>query len=90
MITYRDITVRYKQSVMGFLWAVLMPVLIVGAGVVVRVAYSRASGKPLQIGDVAGVAVKSLPWSFLVSSIRFSCGSLINNYSLVTKVYFPK
>jgi lipopolysaccharide transport system permease protein len=90
MITYRDVRVRYKQSIMGILWAVLMPVLIVGAGVVVRYGYAMASGKPLQTGDVASVAVKSLPWAFLVSSIRFSCSSLINNQSLVTKVYFPK
>jgi homopolymeric O-antigen transport system permease protein len=90
MIAYRDVRVRYKQSVMGLLWAVLMPVLIVGAGIVVRYAYAVASGKPLEAGDIASVAVKSLPWAFLVSSIRFSCNSLTNNQNLVTKVYFPK
>ena len=90
MFTYRDIKVRYKQSVMGLLWAILMPVLIVGAGVVIRYAYAMASGKPLQTGDIASVAVKSIPWAFLISSIRFSCTSLINNQNLVTKVYFPK
>ena len=90
MIAYRDVKVRYKQSVMGIMWAVLMPILIVGAGVVVRYAYALASGKPLETGDIASVAVRSLPWAFLVSSIRFSCNSLINNQNLVTKVYFPK
>jgi len=34
--------------------------------------------------------VKALPWAFLVSSIRFSCNSLLNNGNLVTKIYFPK
>jgi lipopolysaccharide transport system permease protein len=90
MIAYRDVRVRYKQSVMGSLWAILMPVLIIGAGVLVRYAYAASSGKPLQTGDIADVAVRSLPWAFLVSSIRFSCISLLNNQSLVTKVYFPK
>jgi lipopolysaccharide transport system permease protein len=90
MIAYRDIKVRYKQSIMGSLWAVLMPILIVGAGVVVRYAYAVASGKPLETADIASVAVKSLPWAFIVSSIRFSCNSLINNHNLVTKIYFPK
>jgi ABC-type polysaccharide/polyol phosphate export permease len=90
MITYRDIKVRYKQSVMGLLWAILMPIMIVSAGIVVRYAYALASGKALQTGDIASVAVKSLPWAFLVSSIRFSSTSLINNQNLVTKVYFPK
>jgi lipopolysaccharide transport system permease protein len=90
MIAHRDVRVRYKQSIMGLLWAVLMPILIVGAGIVVRYAYAVASGKPLQTEDIASVAVKSLPWAFLVSSIRFSSTSLINNQNLVTKVYFPK
>lgn len=89
-LTYRDIKVRYKQSIMGFLWAVLMPILIVLSGVVVRYAYTLAAHAPLQGSDIASVAVKSLPWAFLVSTIRFSCLSLINNKELVTKIYFPK
>ena len=71
-IAGRDIKVRYKQSVMGFLWAILMPTLIVLAGVIVRYGYAFASGKRLETSDIAGVAVKSVPWAFLVSSIRFS------------------
>jgi lipopolysaccharide transport system permease protein len=90
MIAYRDIKVRYKQSIMGFLWAILMPILIVMAGVVVRYGYSLAAHVPLKTEDFASVAVKSLPWSFLVSSIRFSGNSLTNNVALVTKIYFPK
>ena len=90
MIVVRDIKVRYKQSVMGFLWAILMPVLIVSAGVLVRYAYGIASHKPLAMSDVVSVATKSIPWAFLVSSIKFSCQSLLANYNLVTKVYFPK
>jgi len=90
MITYRDIRVRYKQSVMGFLWAVLMPILIVLSGVVVRFAYALAAHSVLSSADVAVVAVKSLPWAFLVTTIRFACLSLINNKELVTKIYFPR
>jgi lipopolysaccharide transport system permease protein len=90
MIVYRDIKVRYKQSVMGLMWAVLMPVLIVMSGVVVRYAYALAAHAPLRTADITSVAVKSLPWAFFVSSIRFSCLSLINNRELVTKIYFPK
>ena len=90
MIVLRDIKVRYKQSVMGFLWAILMPVLIVSAGVLVRYAYGIASHKPLAMSDVVSVATKSIPWAFLVSSIKFSCQSLLANHNLVTKVYFPK
>ena len=53
MITYRDIKVRYKQSVMGFMWAVLMPVLIVMSGVVIRYAYALATHAPLKTADIS-------------------------------------
>jgi len=90
MIVYRDLKVRYKQSIMGFLWAILMPVLIVMSGILVRYGYSLATHMPLRTEDLASVAVKSIPWSFLVGSIRFSCNSLASNGGLVTKIYFPK
>lgn len=90
MIAYRDIRVRYKQSIMGFLWAVLMPILIVASGVVVRYAYVMVAHAPLKAADIASVAVKSVPWAFIVSSIRFTCNSLTNNRDLVVKIYFPK
>jgi lipopolysaccharide transport system permease protein len=89
-MTCRDIKVRYKQSVMGFMWALFMPTLIVLAGVVLRYAMALASGRHLDGAAIAGVAVKSVPWAFLVSSIRFSCVSLTTNTTLVTKIYFPK
>jgi len=65
--------------------------LIVIAGVVVRYGYSLASHSELKTADIASVAVKSLPWAFLVSSVRFGCNSLIGaNQNLVTKIYFPR
>lgn len=90
MIVRRDILVRYKQSVMGFLWAIFMPTLIVASGVLVRYAYSVSVHKVLDCADIISVAAKSVPWAFLISSIRFSCMSLIGNTNLVTRVYFPK
>lgn len=91
MITYRDVRVRYKQSIMGFMWAILMPILIVMSGIVVRYAYALAAHAEIQTADIASLAVKSLPWAFFVSSIRFGCNSLtMNNRELVTKLYFPK
>jgi lipopolysaccharide transport system permease protein len=90
MLALRDIKIRYKQSVMGFFWAILMPALIVCAGIMVRYAYAVVSHKPLNIVDFTSLAIKSVVWAFLVSSIRFSCQSLLNNNNLVTKVYFPK
>ena len=90
MLTSRDIRIRYKQSIMGFLWAVLMPVLVVGSGLIVMVAFSVMSGKAVNKIDVLGIAVKSVPWAFFVSAIRFATNSLTANKELVTKIYFPR
>ena len=90
MLVWREIKVKYKQSVMGFLWAILMPALIVSAGVIVKYAYASLSGKPLQTSDVISVAVRAVPWAFFVASIRFASTSLISNANLVTKIYMPR
>ena len=90
MLTLREIRVKYKQSIMGFMWAILMPALIVSAGIVVRVGFSVLSGRPLEAGDVASVSVRAVPWAFFVSTVRFATASLVANTSLVTKVYLPR
>ena len=90
MITWREIRIKYKQSVMGMLWAVLMPAVIVSAGIVVRVGFSMLSGRSVATEDVASVAVRAVPWAFFVSSIRFATMSLVANSNLVTKVYLPR
>jgi homopolymeric O-antigen transport system permease protein len=90
MVTWREISVKYKQTVFGFLWAILMPLIIVSAGILVRYAFSLLSGRGLGDADVASIAIKSVPWAFFVSAIRFSSISLISNANLVTKIYFPK
>ncbi len=90
MITWREVTIKYKQSVMGLLWAVLMPILIVGAGMMVKYAFSTLSGHPVTPAEIGRVTVKALPWAFFVSSIRFATNSLTSNSNLVTKIYFPR
>ncbi len=90
MLTWREMKIRYKQSVMGFLWALLMPIVIISAGVIVRFAFAGLSGAPLKLGDVAAVAVKSAPYAFFVAAIRFGTSSLIANSNLLTKVYMPR
>ena len=90
MLTWRDIKIRYKQSVMGFAWAVLMPILIIGSGLIVMLAFSTISGNPLRKTDVLSIAIKSVPWAFFVGAIRFATNSLIMNKELVTKIYFPR
>src|SRR5437867_7805429 len=90
MITWRGIRIKYKQSVMGMLWAILMPAVIVAAGVVVRYGFSLMAGTSLAPADVASVSVRAVPWAFFVSSVRFATTSLIANTNLVTKIYLPR
>jgi ABC-type polysaccharide/polyol phosphate export permease len=90
VLTWRDIKIKYKQSVMGLLWAVLMPAIIVGAGMLVRLAMSKMSGIPLSPDNLASISVKALPWAFFVGAIRFATTSLTGNANLVTKINCPR
>jgi ABC-type polysaccharide/polyol phosphate export permease len=90
MIAWRDIHIKYKQTMMGVMWAIFMPMITVSAGILVKYGVSLLSGKPLDMSDIAGVTVKSVPWAFFVASVRFSTNSLVGNSNLVTKIYFPR
>ncbi len=90
VLTWKDIQIRYKQSVMGFFWAILMPALIVAAGILIKKAFATFSGAALNPDDIASVAVKSVPWAFVVSATRFSTQCLVSNQNLVRKIYFPR
>src|SRR5690349_12600846 len=71
-MTVRDLKLRYKQSLMGFGWAILMPLLIVGAGCLIRAAMAHMAGGSLAIHDVAAMVVKAIPWAFFVGSVSFA------------------
>ena len=87
MLTWRDIRIRYKQTVMGFAWVLFMPLLYVGAGLVIgRFAKIDSGRMPYPLFVMIGV----LPWSFFVASLKFSTNSLVANLNLVTKIYFPR
>ena len=86
-VTWRDLILRYKQTVMGFGWAVFMPVMntIIFTVIFTRVA-RLDTGIPYPLFAFAGL----LPWNFFASTLKFSATSLIGNTELVTKVYFPR
>lgn len=90
MLIVRDIRIKYKQSVMGFMWAMFMPVMIVAAGIVIRKAFSMLSGQPVTVMEVASLSVKALPWAFFIGSVKSSTSSLVSNGNLVTKIYLPR
>ena len=89
-LTRRDLKVRYKQAVMGFAWAIFMPLLIVLAGCMIRFIMAEVSGRSIDRAAIAGLTVKSLGWSCFVGTIGFAVQSLTGNMNLVAKVYFPR
>lgn len=90
MLAKRDIRIRYKQAAMGILWAVFMPIVAICAGILIKKAMSVVSGRPMDMSEVVGIAVKVLPWTFFVSALKFCVQSLVSNSNLVTKIYFPR
>jgi lipopolysaccharide transport system permease protein len=90
MLTMRDIRIRYKQAMMGFLWAIFMPMVAVASGVLIKKAMAVVSGHHIDLRGILSISVKVLPWTFFISSIRFSVQCLVGNSDLVTKIYFPR
>ena len=86
-MTRRDLMLRYKQTIMGFGWAVFMPLLntIIFSVVFIRVA-PLDTGMPYPLYAYCGLVT----WNFFASSLRFAVSSLTANSNLVTKVYFPR
>ena len=86
----RDVRIRYKQAAMGFAWAILMPILIVGAGTLVRLAVVQMTGGRLAREEIGAVVLKAFPWAFFAGALGFGVQSVTANISLVTKIYFPR
>jgi lipopolysaccharide transport system permease protein len=89
ILAWRDISVRYKQTVIGIAWAVLRPLLTM---LVFTVVFGRVAGLPADGNAPYALMVFAamLPWSLFATSLGDASGSLINNANLVSKVYFPR
>ncbi|HVU17608.1 MAG TPA: ABC transporter permease [Candidatus Didemnitutus sp.] len=90
-LAWRDIRVRYKQTVLGVCWALLQPAvtLLVFAFVFGRLAHMPAGGldeKAYPLLVMSGL----LPWQFFANALSNSSGSLVGNTHLISKVYFPR
>ena len=86
-MTRRDLLLRYKQTVMGFGWAVFMPLLNTA---VFSVIFTRVAPLQTDIPYPLFAYCGLLTWNFSASSFRFAVTSLTSNAGLVTKVYFPR
>jgi lipopolysaccharide transport system permease protein len=89
VLAWRDIAVRYKQTVIGLAWALIRPFLTM---VVFSVIFGRIANLPSE-GNVPYplmVFAGMLPWTFFSTGLAEASSSLISNANLITKVYFPR
>jgi lipopolysaccharide transport system permease protein len=89
VLAWRDLAVRYKQTVIGVAWAVIRPLItmIVFTIIFGRIAKLPSEGTaPYPLMVFAGM----LPWTFFSTGLSEASNSLINNTNLISKVYFPR
>jgi homopolymeric O-antigen transport system permease protein len=88
VLTMRDIKVRYKQTVLGFSWAVIQPamMMLVFSIFFGGLAKMPSDGYPYPLFVYSGL----LPWTFFQTAVGSASNSLLNSSHLVTKVYFPR
>ena len=89
VLAWRDLSVRYKQTVIGVLWALIRPFLTmliftIIFGQIARLPSDGTVPYPLMV--LAGI----LPWTFFSTGLSEASNSLINNANLISKVYFPR
>ncbi|CAN5376357.1 ABC transporter permease [soil metagenome] len=89
ILSWRDIKVRYKQTVVGAAWSIIRPVLTM---IVFTVVFSKVAKLPSEGSAPYAILVFAglLPWQFFANSLAEASNSLIGNTNLITKVYFPR
>ncbi|MEM7204576.1 MAG: ABC transporter permease [Planctomycetota bacterium] len=87
-LAWRDVKVRYKQTVLGGLWAVLQPALMMVVFTIIfgRYAGIDSEGAPYEVFSYAGL----LPWVYFQGATTHGANSLVANARLITKTYFPR
>lgn len=87
-LTWRDVKVRYKQTLLGASWAIIQPLftMIVFTLLFGRLAGIRSDDIPYPMFAYAGL----LPWTFFSNSVTNSGNSLVGSSALITKIYFPR
>lgn len=89
VLAWRDVSVRYKQTIIGLAWAVIRPLLTM---IVFTVVFGKLANLPTEGNAPYALMVFAglLPWQFFSTALSESSGSLIGNANLISKVYFPR
>jgi lipopolysaccharide transport system permease protein len=87
-LAWRDISVRYKQTVLGALWAIIQPLfsMVVFTLFFGTLAKIPSDGVPYAVFSYAGL----LPWTYFAAGVSRASNSLVGSQNLLTKVYFPR
>lgn len=87
-LIWRDVKVRYKQTLIGAAWAIIQPLLtmVIFTLIFGKVAKIDSNGIPYPVFAFAAL----LPWTFFANAITTSGNSIVGNAHLITKVYFPR
>lgn len=88
ILARRDVVVRYKQTVVGLIWTLIKPLLTMIAFTIVfsKIADLPSAAMPYPILVLAGL----LPWYFFANTLGEMSNSIVNNQSMVSKIYFPR
>ena len=89
ILSWRDIKVRYKQTVIGAAWSIIRPLLTT---IIFTIVFNRIAKvpNPSAVPYALLVFAGMVPWQFFSNALSDSSGSLIGNANLITKVYFPR
>jgi lipopolysaccharide transport system permease protein len=87
-LIWRDVKVRYKQTILGAAWAILQPLLTM---VVFSIFFGKLAGMPSDgVPYPLFAYVALVPWTFFANGLTLSSNSLVSNQTLLRKVYFPR
>lgn len=88
ILAWRDILVRYKQTVIGIAWSVLRPLLTM---IVFTIVFGKLAGMPSDgVAYPILVFTALLPWQFFANTVHEGGNSIISNAAMISKVYFPR
>ena len=89
ILAWRDVMVRYKQTVAGTAWALIQPLMSM---IIMTVIFGSVAGLPSEHGAPYAIMVCAamLPWQFFANALSLASQSVVNNSNLISKIYFPR
>jgi homopolymeric O-antigen transport system permease protein len=89
ILAWRDVIVRYKQTVAGLAWALIQPLASI---IIMTVIFGKVAGLPSEGSAPYAILICAamLPWQFFANALSLASQSVVNNANLISKIYFPR